>query len=861
MDQWIDTMVGRDGELTRATGFVLGGASVDVVGGRGSGRSEFLSTLRHRLDEIGWTVLSIRGVASLRTRPLGVLQLSGKLGATDGRTLNAIPAAADALRTLARSPQTVLLVDDWDDLDEVTWGVVEVVRRTTGIPVVVSRLDSRKARHTPTGIDASTLETAFVIELGPLAFDDLETAVQNRLGGPVEVGTMSRIYATSGGLVGLALNLVDAGVRERRLCTADGVWAAVAGLWSPSLRGIMEAHLENLDDAARDALEVIALVGVADVDTVRKLVDWSTLEMLEERALVRILSSGARQLVTVTPPLLVEFFRHEPLAARRIRLTEFITERLGNASAVTEIISTIHPVCTAKRGDDALLARLAHERNRTRRLVARSQWESEGSPGAAVDYVDALLASGSPMDEVDEVLSEVPTPGGDALDRARHAVIRANWTAFAEGDVRGALDLLRRSAAEVGDYAPLTVAAEVAIRTRMEAVPANVDDLLEVCDEHPIEAKVALWETQLLVLVSRGRFSDALAVYERLSQCRESRPSAQASGLSALALLGQGDYEAALEGSMRGVELSHGALDMDAARAYGAVAALCLTLAGDYQPADKLLESLLTAGDPSPFPPGIPMMLSNIGSVIATRRGDTEVGERLAREARERAPFGPLPGQSSAWPEAQLLSSAGRLREAADLMWAAADELWKRGATFSAAMGRLASVEIHHDDERLRIAVESASRLGGGLLLSHAEYLQARATEDPERMMAVVEPLRASGRHGVAVNALRHAEQWFMDRGEKVQVPDLHQTAEGNEDVHGLQSLDTLRSATGSTALTDRELEVSHLVARGLSNTEIAARLVLSVRTIENHVHRIMRKLDLTNRRELKAWIERPNVP
>jgi DNA-binding NarL/FixJ family response regulator len=54
--------------------------------------------------------------------------------------------------------------------------------------------------------------------------------------------------------------------------------------------------------------------------------------------------------------------------------------------------------------------------------------------------------------------------------------------------------------------------------------------------------------------------------------------------------------------------------------------------------------------------------------------------------------------------------------------------------------------------------------------------------------------------------------------------------------------------------LTRRETEVAELVAAGLTNRDIAERLVLSVRTAETHVDRVLTKLGFSSRGQLTAW-------
>jgi predicted ATPase/DNA-binding CsgD family transcriptional regulator len=60
---------------------------------------------------------------------------------------------------------------------------------------------------------------------------------------------------------------------------------------------------------------------------------------------------------------------------------------------------------------------------------------------------------------------------------------------------------------------------------------------------------------------------------------------------------------------------------------------------------------------------------------------------------------------------------------------------------------------------------------------------------------------------------------------------------------------------TPGTPLTKREQQVAELVAEGLSNKDIAARLVIAPRTAEGHVARILAQLGFTTRTQLAAWV------
>ena len=61
-------------------------------------------------------------------------------------------------------------------------------------------------------------------------------------------------------------------------------------------------------------------------------------------------------------------------------------------------------------------------------------------------------------------------------------------------------------------------------------------------------------------------------------------------------------------------------------------------------------------------------------------------------------------------------------------------------------------------------------------------------------------------------------------------------------------------SALEAARLTVREVEILSLLAKGLSNRQIAERLVLSPRTVERHLENLYRKIGTHNRAEATAY-------
>ena len=93
-----------------------------------------------------------------------------------------------------------------------------------------------------------------------------------------------------------------------------------------------------------------------------------------------------------------------------------------------------------------------------------------------------------------------------------------------------------------------------------------------------------------------------------------------------------------------------------------------------------------------------------------------------------------------------------------------------------------------------------------------------------------------------------------VGRGEPSLSPDVAQKL-----VRHVHRSNT-QPASSDEPLTDREVEVLKLVATGLSNVEIAERLVISERTVGAHISRILDKLHLSNRTQAALYALREGL-
>jgi DNA-binding CsgD family transcriptional regulator/tetratricopeptide (TPR) repeat protein len=172
----------------------------------------------------------------------------------------------------------------------------------------------------------------------------------------------------------------------------------------------------------------------------------------------------------------------------------------------------------------------------------------------------------------------------------------------------------------------------------------------------------------------------------------------------------------------------------------------------------------------------------------------------------------------------------------------------------SRPLGILASLVGRHDDAvgHFEDAIARTQRMGARPWLAHARYAYARTLAERDwpggRERAVellTNALEASKEIGMSALAVR-VTSLLAELGVR---PRRRPTAAAAS-----------AGAPKGTTLTAREREVAGLVAEGLSNRQIAAKLYLSERTAETHVQNILTKLGFTSRTQVAGWAVREDL-
>jgi DNA-binding CsgD family transcriptional regulator len=217
-------------------------------------------------------------------------------------------------------------------------------------------------------------------------------------------------------------------------------------------------------------------------------------------------------------------------------------------------------------------------------------------------------------------------------------------------------------------------------------------------------------------------------------------------------------------------------------------------------------------GGEQPIPAQAPYLVcANAWAAMA--RGDPFRAQRILLEGADSLPVMPLHAARLSYEAMRAGATAGRIAPALRGLEARCDS-------------RLVSAETAHVSAR-------ADRDGVALVDASNELEQIGALLYASEAAAhAAETFLQAGRHDSARRAAVRCRELFAD-GQGATKPQ----------IEGLEG--------PAVELTAREVQLVELARRGFTNPQIAERLVLSVRTVETHLYRAMRKLGVSDRRDL----------
>jgi DNA-binding CsgD family transcriptional regulator len=151
-----------------------------------------------------------------------------------------------------------------------------------------------------------------------------------------------------------------------------------------------------------------------------------------------------------------------------------------------------------------------------------------------------------------------------------------------------------------------------------------------------------------------------------------------------------------------------------------------------------------------------------------------------------------------------------------------------------------------------------AGECEGVMVAAYAAHATASARGRPEELVEATNRFEQIGATLLAAEAASEAAQAFQRRGDRRAAASLGGRATALvSSCEGAQT-PALRTPVMVVPLTARERDIATLAAQGASSQEIADRLFLSVRTVNNHLQSVYSKLGISGRRQLASALGEP---
>ncbi|MEV5750207.1 LuxR C-terminal-related transcriptional regulator [Actinoallomurus sp. NPDC052308] len=855
--------VGRTAQLDEVRAILGDGsrAGVVVAGPAGAGKSRLAAQAVAELT--GRAVVAVRGTAAAADLPFGAIaHLLPERFPPEGGA-NPLRWAAEALRTpVGGAP--LLAVDDAHLLDPASAALVHqmVLHREARLLATV-----RSGEPAPDPVVALWKDGLVRrLELEPLPVEETGHLLARVLGGQVETATLRRLWRMTQGNLLYLREMMIAGRTSGALDEIGGLWRWAGDLsLTPRLRDLVEVRIGDLDEDERRTLEFVTFGEPLGADVLVRLTGATAVERCEERQLVVGFRDGRRLQVRPAHPLYGEVVRARATPER----TRELLARLADAVEATG----------PRRREDALRVTVwrldSGTARRPRPLITacrlamsvfdialaqrlgRAAVAAGGGPAAAVPLAYALFFDDR-AEEAEQVLRRVMDAPASDHDRSGYAWTRALGLTWSVGDA-DAHRVAEEAASAVTDPAvrqDLLVASafvhffagrpdesdgQLAAARRLGAVinPASAaetavveglrlahaghtarargvaDAALREVARWRDDAPDAFWSLQCVRLLS-SLFEGDLTVAEEVAGLARRLMREEAPWR--LGIAGFDGHRAQIH-LLRGQAADAVRLSRDGVAQLGAYkagfAGLCfgelahaLALVGDVPAAEEALADAAGRSLRTFVPIDFPAVLARAWVRAAAGDLDAAVTAALAAAA-DAETHGLRCYRMFALHDVVRLGAAPLV--AAEL----ADLCATIDGPLASLCARHASAAVAGDGPELHAVSRAFERMG---MLLHAAEAAAQAA-------AACAPGDRAGAYAVS-------RAWALaGRCQGARSPALRGLA--------------------PPRLTARQREIAGLAAAGLSNREIADRLVLSPRTVANHLAGVYGRLGVGDRAAL----------
>ncbi|MDO8208868.1 LuxR C-terminal-related transcriptional regulator [Conexibacter sp. CPCC 206217] len=868
-------LIGRSADLALIGELRRGRRACGVViqGTAGVGKSRLAREALGAAAQDGDLTEWVQATSSAATVPLAAFAslLSHEVDSDDPLTI--MRRSADALRARAGRRRLVLGVDDVQLLDPTSAALVQHLAASGAAFVVVT---ARTGQPCPDAITSLWKDSGVErLALDVLGEDDTIRLVESALGGPASQAALDWLVTTSAGnalfLSELLRGALENGAIERR----DGLWRLVApdAAVSASLKHLILERTRSLSERQREVLEILALAEPLPLDELLTLSAPDVVGSLEEQAMIELRSSRGQVTAGSGHPLYSEVVRASMPVIRgrilRVRVAQAFRSRKaltpGEALRVVTWLLEADEAPPAELVLDAARAALAAGDPEAGERLAAVAIEHGAGAEATIELARSHVARRR-FDAAEALLAPLEGELPDAGTSLTYLELRASYLFWERKDPDAVTALLLRACAWHDEPAWRRRLQSLELRfaaiggRRLDVAGATETLLTHPATDADLQRRVA--PAHALHLFLEGHALEARSLARSAWPSVPLSDQAERVGFATYVLVAieTGGGHEQLDGEIsRALVASVRAEDHVAAGLAALGLAFLGQLAGRLGDARRWLaeaELHFELGDTF----GAAVIARAVATWVACADGRSD-DAALALRRCEAALGGadPLPIQQPyvARARAWARAAAGRPDEARELLLAAASDADDRPvyATVLAYEAVRAGTRPRDVEERIRRA---ATRLDGPLSRACAADVQARAAGDAAGTLVAAERLEAAGALAYAGEAALAAAALFRDQGRHdsarralARARALHARGQGGAEPR-LDGLDG-----PAIGLTTRQEQLVTLAAEGLSNAEIAERLVLSIRTVESHIYRAMQKLGVDDRRQLSSHLPR----